>query len=223
VIEDLPKGGFQLLRPYKFVSWIEQWVTCNRLKSGELVARSLSVSDAFKVLNAPQFTSALPPVDRFNPIRLPVLQGETLTLLPSGYHAPSRTFTARNSTRYELGWTKEKSVEFINNLLREFPFATPSAKAGVVAAMATVFCLGMLSPTCAVPAFVYTANDAGCGKGLCAMLATVPVFGFLPTGIHPSTGRNLRRFFSLRPKQASKSYLSTTWTGRLPVHRWSPF
>lgn len=33
-----------------------------------------------------------------------ILQGETLTLLPSGYHAPSRTFTARNSTRYELTW-----------------------------------------------------------------------------------------------------------------------
>jgi hypothetical protein len=189
VIENASRTNLEPITATRFVTWIEDWVVCYRVKKGEELDRTLSTSDAQRILTSHQFISGLHKVTRYNPIRLPVIAEDgSLALLPTGYDKQTQTLTARGSIQYELDWTSDRSREFLSGLLAEFPFAEPQqSKAAVIAAMLTVYGLHLLSPTCTIPAFIYTANDAGCGKGLCCMLAALPVFGNLPTGVQPST------------------------------------
>jgi hypothetical protein len=195
VIQTIDRTGLERISPIRFVTWIEDWVNCYRVKGGEEIDRSLSVSDAAKVLNAHQFLDELPIVERYNLIRLPSFDSDgNLNLLPTGFHKPTGTLTVRGSVRYALDWSVEQARKYLNNLLAEFPFANlEQSKATVIAAMLTVYGLHLLSPTCLIPAFIYTANDAGGGKGLCSMLATIPVFGSHPTGVQPSSEPDMEK------------------------------
>jgi hypothetical protein len=195
VVENVTRTGMQPFSAVRFVTWIEDWVTCYRIKQASEVERSLSVADASKVLSSSQFIAGLKPVQRYNPIRLPAFAANgTLKLLPVGYDESNQTLTARGSVRYDLDWPLDRAREYVNSLLSEFPFAdVGQSKAAVIAAMLTIYGLHLLSPTCLVPAFVYTANDAGCGKGLCCMLAAVPVFGALPTGVQPTSEQEMEK------------------------------
>ena len=199
VVENATQTGLEPIPANRFVTWVENWVTCFRLKAGEEVGRTMSAGDASKVLVSPQFIAALPRVERYHPIRLPAVADDgSLILLPTGYDEASRTFTTRGSIEYQLDWTVARARSYLDGLLAEFPFAEAQrSKATVVAAMITVYGLHLLSRTCAIPAFVYTANDAGCGKGLCCALAAVPVWGKLPTrGLPPTENEMEKVLFS---------------------------
>jgi hypothetical protein len=205
VIENINRTALEPMTPARFVTWIERWVTCYRIKNGEEMSRTMSSADAAKVLVSEQFLSGLHQVERYNPIRLPAWAADgSLTLRQTGYDGLTRTLTARGSIQYNLDWSVARAREYLNGLLAEFPFAElERSKATVVAAMLTVYGLHLLPPTCAIPAFIYTANDAGCGKGLCCKLAAVPVFGSLPTNPPPFTEHEMEKllFASARAGQ----------------------
>lgn len=195
VIENASRTNLEPITATRFVTWIEDWVVCYRVKRGAELDRTLSTSDAQRILSAHQFISGLPPVTRYNPIRLPSIADDgSLVLLPTGYDRQSQTLTARGSPQFELDWPLDRARAYLGGLLGEFPFAEPQrSKAAVIAAMLTVYGLHLLKPTCTLPAFIYTANDAGCGKGLCSMLAALPVFGSLPTGVQPSSEHEMEK------------------------------
>ena len=177
---------FEEMRPGRFVTWLEKFVECyeglpNEDGSGTML-RSISTATAARVLESEQFRSELPLVTSCNQIRQPVLDKDgRLVLLPTGYDEGSHTLTARGSTQYSLDVKLEDARTTLNQLLSEFCFADPAyGRAVQVSAMLTAYSMGLLSDTCIIPAFVYNANAAGVGKGLCVGLALVPVLGAEP-------------------------------------------
>ncbi len=185
------EDGLLPMSPATFRTWCEQYVFCFRVRmtpQGVLVnpLRTMSVADAEGVLASPQFLTRLRPVERFNPVRMPVRRASgEITLLPEGYDAESLTFTA--TCGIELpDLPLEEARQVIENVLKEFGFADPGrSKAVVISAMLTVFGIGLLPPLALPPAFIFLANREGAGKTLLAKVCTIPVLGYAPTAAWP--------------------------------------
>ena len=186
VVQKPRSTEFGSMSPGKFVTWIENFVECyegqpNAEGSGTTLL-SLSNGTAARVLESDQFLNELSVVKTCNQIRQPVFdQAGKLVLLPTGYDQRTQTLAARNSIQYTLNMKLDDARTYLNQLLGEFCFANADqGKAVQIAAMVTAYVMGLLSDTCIIPAFVYTANEPGAGKGLCVNLALVPVLGVEP-------------------------------------------
>jgi hypothetical protein len=188
-----PKTDLELLpmTPETFRTWCEQHLLCFKVRpsaDGNVIRclRTMSGAEAEGILAAPQFLGALREVERFNPVRMPVRRksGE-IVLLPEGYDAESLSFTA--STGVDLvELSPEEARTIIENVLREFSFNDSGrSKAVAVAAMLTVFGIGLLPPLALPPCFIFLANREGAGKTLLAKVCTVPVLGYAPTAAWP--------------------------------------
>ena len=130
----------------------------------------------------------LPAVERINAVPRPVLRADgTLELLPSGYDARAKTFTATTGIRYQA-MSGTQGAEAIRDLLAEFPFADSQRSLAVsVAAMLSMFCGGLLPKGCLRPVFVYVANAEGAGKTMLATCAIHPVHGSANANTKPDT------------------------------------
>lgn len=182
------KGGsaeFKPLTSKQFVTWIEDHVEChhgpvNPDGSG-MIPGSLKCADAEVVIASKQFRAKLPVAKTCNRIRQPVLSGGTLRLLPTGYDEETQTLTARGTRPYALNMSLEDACNHLRTLLGEFCFRdTNQGMAVQIASMVTAYGMGLLSDNCVIPAFVYSANQAGAGKGLCVNLALIPVLDEAP-------------------------------------------
>ena len=81
-----------VMTPDLLRTWIEDHMICGRVwkdkKTGRTVGYPFTMtrSDATALLVAPQFTRQLRRIERFNPIRMPVMStGGQIELLPEGY------------------------------------------------------------------------------------------------------------------------------------------
>lgn len=194
-----PKTDLEFLpmNPETFRTWCEQHLLFFKVRpspDGQVIRclRTMSGAEAEGILAAPQFLGELREVERFNPVRMPVRRksGE-IVLLPEGYDTESLSFTA--SAGIELSeLSLEEARTVIENLLREFSFNDNGrSKAVVVAAMLTVFGIGLLPPLALPPAFIYLANREGAGKTLLAKVCTVPVLGYAPTAAWPKADEEM--------------------------------
>lgn len=180
-------GRYEEISPAKFVTWIEEHVVCVEGEVGEDgqggTPRSISTSVAQTVLASQKFRASLPAVRQFHAIREPVFgEDGAFSLLPTGYDDKTGTLTARGSVQYSLEMPLDVASRTLNELLCEFPFASPEqGKAMQVAAMLTAYGMGLLSETCIIPAFIYNSNAEGAGKGLLVKAAVLPVNGRVST------------------------------------------
>ena len=173
----------------RLVTFVEDYVQCTKHpapaegEEDERVVTSMRLGDAKLVLASDRFVNQLQAIEHVNPIRLPVFASATgVRLLPEGVDEKTRILTERRSLPYRLNVSIDEARATLDRLLSEFPFAEPAyAKAVQLAAMLTVYGLDLLSPHCLLPAFAYTANTPGAGKGLLVQLAVLPVFGVVPT------------------------------------------
>src|SRR5262249_16701221 len=133
-------------------------------------------------------------VERFNPIRMPIMRKEGhIELLTEGYDAEIKSFTA-NGVPVVSGMTMGDAKSILDNLLSEFAFAdTGRSRAVAVASMITVFGRGLIPAKSLRPCFVFQANAEGAGKTLLVKCATVPVLGFSPTGTKPKDEDEIRK------------------------------
>jgi hypothetical protein len=220
-------------------SWLEQYAVCYKLRSngGETVQfrRTMSSADAHGVLSSPQFISQLREISRFNPVRMPVREfGGHIKLLNEGYDEPSKTYTARNSPPVIDGMPVDMAKGIIDEMLAEFVFAdNQRSKSVAIAAMLTVFTIGILPAKSIRPCFIYLANAEGAGKTLLVKLATVPVMGHAPNSVLPKDEDEMRKcllsavmeakpvlcFDNFKGHMASESLegflTSQDWTGRI--------
>jgi hypothetical protein len=76
---------------------------------------------------------------------------------------------------------KEAAVDYLRDLLHEFPFAEDQGRsmACQVAAMMTRFAVSLLPEQAQVPFVVWNANGPAAGKSLLAMLVDGPCQGIL--------------------------------------------
>ncbi len=181
----------------RFVSWVEEYVTFSRPGSSGPVAGSLSAEMAARVLAADGFVSGLRILDRVNPVRLPAwgdASRGSVRLLPPGYDAVTRTFTA-DVVPYPDNLLVDEGLEFLEGWLGGFPFARPEAAprqllaenrsySVLVAGMLTSYCEGLLRGVVR-PAIAVRANQPGSGKTLLARIIPAAVHGAVPVGAMP--------------------------------------
>jgi hypothetical protein len=194
------KDGLALMTPDVLRTWLEDYLVLYKVRkvsgTDETIQfrRTITQTDAAGILASPQFIGQLQEIERFNPIRMPAVNrwGE-IKLLPKGYHADTKSFTA-DPVPIVTGMPMEMAKPIIDELLSEFAFADNGrSKAVAVAAMLTVFARGILPAKSLRPAFVYIANAEGAGKTLLVKCATVPVLGYAPTGTKPKDEDEMRK------------------------------
>lgn len=175
------------------------------------VVKTMNVDTARGTLKSAQFFSQLREIERVNPIRMPITTRDgRLELAPLGYSAESRIFTLENPIVYDEEMTGDRAREVIRDLLGEFPFHDQGRSLSVqVAAMLTVFAVGILPRTAARPGFIYTANDSDAGKTLAAKVAIIPVLGRVNTRAFPERKKRGRCSISSRWMERSRSYSTT--------------
>lgn len=156
--------------------------------------RTMAVGDAAGVLASPQFLNRLRPIERVNPIPMPVRRADgCIELLQLGYDAQAKTFTCDSSIPI-VAMNLDMARTIINDLLAEFVFGDNGrSKAVAISAMLGVFGAGLLPPKSLRPCFVYVANAEGAGKSLLVKCAVVPVLGSCPTSSKAKDEDELRK------------------------------
>lgn len=201
LVEDRATLRGVIIDPARLVTFVEDYVQCTKHPAPEegeedkRIVTSMRLNDAKLVLAADHFLHQLKVIEQVNPIRLPVSVSATeLRLLPEGVDEKTRILTNRRSLPYALDLPIDEARVLLDGLLAEFPFADPPyGKSVQLAAMLTVYGMDLLSPQCLLPAFAYTANTPGAGKGLLVQLAVLPVFGELPTMPPPTSEADMAK------------------------------
>ncbi len=184
VLVNEAEDGMTAMEALSLRTWAETHITCYKVRednSGRLISlhSTMGVETARTALASSQFMRQLPEIDKFNPCRLPVIRSSgDLELLPHGYDAEAKVFTATRRLIYR-SMSHHEAIGVINELLSEFPFADDAgrSKAVAIAGMFSVFCRGMMPIGSIVPAFFYLANAEGAGKTTLAQVGIAPVFG----------------------------------------------
>jgi hypothetical protein len=191
--------GLMRMTPEMLRTWIENYLVCYRVhevRNGQPVIfrRTLSQSDAAAILVSPQFIEQLQQIERFNPVRMPVIDrwGYCKLLLP-GCDEFTRSFTFDTVPILE-NLPVEGARMILDELLGEFVFADKGrSKAVAIAAMLTVFGRALLPAKALRPCFIVLANAEGAGKTLLVKCATVPVLGYAPASTKPSDEDEMRK------------------------------
>lgn len=194
------KDGLTPMTPDMLRTWIEYYLVCYKVRkvtgTDETIQfkRTITQTDAAGILASPQFISQLQPIERFNPIRVPVIdQYGYVKLLPEGYDAQTKSFTC-DSVPITDAMPMDIARGIIDELLSEFVFADSGrSKAVALAAMLTVFGRGLLPAKSLRPCFIFLANAEGAGKTLLVKCATVPVLGYAPAGTKPKDEDEMRK------------------------------
>lgn len=144
------------------------------------IVKTMIVDTARAVMESWDFLDCLPEIERVNPIRLPYMRSDSsIGLAPMGYHDETHTYTLDGGVVYDESMTVERALEVLSvELLGEMPFHDDGrSKAVQLAAMLTVFAIGLVPKRASRPGFVFTANDSDAGKTLAAKMAIIPIHG----------------------------------------------
>jgi hypothetical protein len=194
------KDGLAPMTPETLRTWIEKYLVCYKVRkltgTDEAIQfkRTITQTDASGILASPQFMEQLQQIERFNPIRVPIVRRDgNVDLLPEGYDEETKSFTC-DSVPFISGMDVTTARGTIDEILSEFLFADSGrSKAVAVASMLSVFGRGLLPPKSLRPCFIFLANAEGAGKTLLVKCATVPVLGYAPTGTKPKDEDEMRK------------------------------
>jgi hypothetical protein len=197
------KDGLTPMTPETLRTWVEDYLVLFKVRklagTDELIQfkRTINQTDAAGILASPQFMEQLQQIERFNPIRVPVMRYRDndlrIELLPEGYDEETKSFTC-DSVPIIDGMELTDAKGIIDEILSEFVFADSGrSKAVAVAAMLTVFGRGLLPAKSLRPCFIFLANAPGAGKTLLVKCATVPVLGYAPAGTKPKDEDEMRK------------------------------
>src|ERR1051325_7546907 len=193
------RDGLAPMMPETFRTWVEDHLIGWRYrKIGDNesvpVDRTLTKTEADGILASPQFNKHLRPIERLNPIRMPVMRHDgRIELLQPGYDRETKSFTF-DAVQIDAGMQVDAAKQILDTLFCEFAFADADrSKAVAIAAMLTVFAVGVLPLKSLRPVFIFVANAEGAGKTLLVKIATVPVLGYTPTGTKPKDEDEMRK------------------------------
>ncbi|PTY06035.1 hypothetical protein DB346_01330 [Verrucomicrobia bacterium LW23] len=172
----------------RFKTFIQHFASTYKLRRNDDgdIERSLATMTtecAEATLESDAFLWQLYPIERINPVPLPVFResGE-LELLPVGYDEESGAFTCDCGFEYDkLDLPEARMV--MQNLFRDFPFSDSRPdnsgcdRAVAIAGMLSVFGDMLLPHDTRRLNFIYNANCPGSGKTLLAQIALIPVMG----------------------------------------------
>jgi len=203
------------MKPEAFCSWSQDYVETVKIKHDKNgdpyeVHGDMSKDLALKVLEGPAFKEAIPEAQEIRPVPVPVRRDDgKVVLADAGFRGGVYTFPFAGG--YEEMCLSE-AVEFIHELLREFPFddvqevqaADVDGGSGVVlrqsrslavqvAAMVAPFCVSLIPEEASRMGFVFDANSQRSGKTLLAKIALAPMYGTIKLQSWKSNGEELSK------------------------------
>jgi hypothetical protein len=197
----LKEGAMSPMSPQCLRSWVQDHLTTYTTRKNPatgqdmLFSKTMPVGDAEGVLASKQFLERLRPIERVNPVAMPTLRHDgRLEVLPEGYDPESETLTLPGGPPVNTGLGLEESKLILDDLLGEFCWADAGrSKAVHLSAMLTLFGLGLMPRGSLRPCFVYSANDAGAGKGLLIKIACTSVLGSTPLQSMPKDDDEMKK------------------------------
>lgn len=185
---DEETGKTELMVATAFVTWTENFCLLGRTKAdGEFKRASLLPGAAAVVLSSGDFKKQLRLLRGVSSVRVPAwanAEKTTVRLLPPGYDGASQLFVLDGvPIQEDLG--EEKGLEWLQETLREFPWADTEGPLGLAGSRAfaahLAHCLAhfgrLLTAGGNRPLFVLLANQAGSGKTLLAKMAIAATYG----------------------------------------------
>ncbi len=181
------------------------------------VPKTMNKETAAACLESDWFIDQQRSIRRVNFVPMPIIRKDgRIELLPYGYDAESRIFTATSEIKLVLDMPLRSTpggpraaVDVINDLVREFPFGdykednAANREAGVVglsrskavhvATMVSLFASGLLGELVNRLHPCYVANAQRSGKTLLAKTAIVPIFGPAKATPKPESEDDLRK------------------------------
>lgn len=197
--------GTGKLRPmdaHRFVSWVPNtcgivpfWDRETDKENGKekLKVSSLTVDQAKLILASDELLVKMPEIVAVNMVPMPVWRNELdergqearkgfkkLAWLEPGYDKESKTFTVRTAPEIDFSMTLADAAEYLHDLFRWFPWSDATAARGsdrlAMHVALGVTCLARYLYAGKAPAFLYTSNLPGSGKGALIKAAMWPVF-----------------------------------------------
>jgi len=168
--------GFSEIRPNRFITLIEDYVTpgvwlCEGPnKELKFKEKSIGSDLALTVLSSEMLHKSLPQIERIFTIPIPIMYENNLTFPTKGYDERFHSWLANDSPEISnLNMRIDEAKKVIEDIFKEFCFATPRDRDLAIAALLTPFLRGLFSsPTVRTPIFCYLANRERCGKDYCA-------------------------------------------------------
>ena len=217
-------GKLSEMKSEQFVTWIEDHVDPKKIigagKNRSPEMTSLNQSSANLVLSSPQFIRGLRTIRRVNQVQQPVIrQCGKLELLPKGYDGELKTWT-RGTLDFNQDMPIHESLEFLENLLKEFPWPSNEklqAKSIALTAMVSIFGDMLLEPNHQRPTWIFNANREGSGKTTLARLAICPSFGSATISPPPAAGKagDLQKLLGATALNASPYLAFDNWSGKI--------
>ena len=190
------EGDLQEMQPVRFCSWVERYIEFYQYKGESKQRKSLAVETAAKILSSDAFLDRLREIRRVHSLRLPVRrQSGGVELLREGYDAQTGIYT-RPLLEYETDWDLKRSVAYLKELYKDFPFIGEGGECVQVAAMLAMFVREILPRYTLVPAFIFNANKSRSGKTLLAQMACAYASGRLNLQPLPSTDVEQRQMLN---------------------------
>lgn len=195
-------GTRELMKPKSFRTWlpgkrgvypVERWVkTDEKDAQGKDVMKAvkggLTKDQAETLLESYLLRESLPELKGINPIRMPVMDWETLDerglprmrLLKPGFDEASGIYTCRGGVDFREDMPFDAAVSYLWNLFRWFGWRDGKRDFAIhLAAMMTMFCRGIYQGK--APMFFYNANIQESGKTTLASYVTWIVHGTMRT------------------------------------------
>jgi hypothetical protein len=188
------QGNAELMDADRFRTWIDQFQLNfykrrmvgegDEKKLGPPIKAGIKKDVATQILRSDDFVGHLPIIKRILPVRLPVWTKDEETgerrvrLLKYGYDQETFTFTKNTGVDYLEMWTLETAVEYLRNLLKDFPYGDAGRSLSVqVSAMLTTYCQLLFAERDNLPMIFFNANLPGSGKSRLAEMCIYPVYG----------------------------------------------
>jgi hypothetical protein len=216
-------GKPKLMDVDRFRSWIDQYQLNyykrkvvgegDDKKLGPPIKAGLKKDVANVILSSDDFRAHLPEITRILPVRLPVWEvdetgGKKTRLLPYGFDQVTGVYTANTGVEYLEMWTLEKAVEYLRNLLKDFPFGDAGRSLSVqICAMLTTYCQMLFDPLTKWPMIFFNANREGSGKSRLAEFCIYPIYGMADSLTYADNDEFTKKLDTWAKKGAAYTFL----------------
>jgi hypothetical protein len=182
-----------------FCSWCEQYISPERAnRHGNMVPVSMGKDLSTKILDSGQFRMRLREIIRIRSVQMPVISdGDTLELLPIGYHEPTQTWTI-GEIPYDTDLPLIEALRKLELWFGEWPWEEgeksilkSASCAAIVGMMLGQYCDALLAEGDKRPMGIANANQAGSGKSTLMRMVMSPVHGLPGEGDLPEDKQEL--------------------------------
>ena len=193
-------GDTKPMRPDRFCSWVEEFVSIVKPKEDGMKATSMNAEMAAKVLVSDQFRVGLRELAAVHSVRLPVWEeyGKAVRLLDAGYDERTQVYTV-DALPYPLDIDPKAAMDFFLDILKGYPWSDEGrlqsrrSLAVHLAALLGNYVRLLFDEGTQKPVIVYNGNQPGTGKSTLARMSLSPVYGVPEDKALPKSEDELRK------------------------------